>query len=222
MNNKEIKLARMTRIEGQILSETSYNLAIGLVLVWGILIDCIMASFLKQQILSMNYILVLVIYLIGSLGCTFVVYRSSNPATSFLGFTGLAVCMGLLLTYYVSFYSSASVNQAFMATGAVTIIMVIAATLFPGLFSRLGGGLTIALIASIVVELVATFLFRRNITAMDYVIVLIFSGYIGYDWTRAQAYPKTLDNAIDSAADIFVDIVNIFIRILSIIGKKDD
>ena len=57
---------------------------------------------------------------------------------------------------------------------------------------------------------------------MDYVMVVIFAGYIGFDWAKAQAYPKTLDNAIDSAADIYVDIVNIFIRILSIMGNKKD
>ena len=220
MNNKEVKLARMSRVEGQMLTDTGYNFVIGLVLMWGILIDCLMASLLKRQILSMNYALVLVIYLVGSLGCMFLVYRSTNPALSFLGFTGLAACMGLLLTYYVSAYTYASVSQAFMITGMVTIVMVAAATIFPAFFRKLGGGLTIALIACIVIELIAAFIFRINLTSMDYIIVLIFSGYIGYDWTRAQAYPKTLDNAIDSAADIFVDIVNIFIRILSILGKK--
>ena len=52
--------------------------------------------------------------------------------------------------------------------------------------------------------------------------VLIFSGYVGYDWSKAQIFPKTLDNAIDSAADIYVDIVNLFIRILRIMGKKNN
>ena len=35
---------------------------------------------------------------------------------------------------------------------------------------------------------------------------LIFSGYIGYDWARANAILKTLDNAIDSAAALYLDI----------------
>ena len=57
-------------------------------------------------------------------------------------------------------------------------------------------------------------------TIIDYAVALIFCGYIGLDWCRAQQYPKTLDNAIDSAADIYLDIVNLFIRILSITGKR--
>ena len=222
MDNKEIKLARLTRADGRMLTETGYNFVIGLVLVWGILIDCVMAAYFTPAILQLNYLAVLIIYLIGSLGCTYIVYKSDNPAVSFLGFTGLAVCMGLLLTFYVSAYDVASVSQAFMATGIVTIVMVIGATLFPAFFRKLGGGLTIALIASIIVELIAGLIFRLNLTFMDYAIVLIFCGYIGFDWSRAQAYPKTLDNAIDSAADIYVDVVNVFIRILSILGKKKD
>lgn len=57
---------------------------------------------------------------------------------------------------------------------------------------------------------------------MDYVVVLVFSGYIGYDWSKAQQFPRNLDNAIDSAADIYVDIVNIFMRILSILSRVRD
>ncbi len=46
--------------------------------------------------------------------------------------------------------------------------------------------------------------------------------YIGYDIYRSQQYPKTLDNAVDSALDIYMDIANLFIRILSILGKRND
>ncbi|MBO7709254.1 MAG: US12 family protein, partial [Lachnospiraceae bacterium] len=89
-------------------------------------------------------------------------------------------------------------------------------------FLSIGRVLIFALIGSIVIELIGGLLLHLPLGIMDYVVVVIFAGYIGYDWARAQAYPKTLDNAIDSAADIYVDIINIFIRILSIIGKKDN
>ena len=84
-----------------------------------------------------------------------------------------------------------------------------------------GGALGLALILAIVVDLIGGLLLHLPLTWMDYAIVVIFAGFIGFDWAKAQAYPKNLDNAIDSAADIYVDIVNIFIRILSIIGKND-
>ena len=47
----------------------------------------------------------------------------------------------------------------------------------------------------------------------------IFTLYIGYDWYKAQAYPKTLDNAVDSALDLYLDIINLFLKILRILAK---
>lgn len=43
---------------------------------------------------------------------------------------------------------------------------------------------------------------------------------IGYDWGRANRIPKTTDNAIDSAAAIYIDIINLFVRILRIMGRR--
>ena len=57
---------------------------------------------------------------------------------------------------------------------------------------------------------------------IDWVVAAIFTLYIGYDIYRSQQYPKTLDNAVDSALDIYMDIANLFIRILSILGKRND
>ena len=50
--------------------------------------------------------------------------------------------------------------------------------------------------------------------------VIIFSLYIAHDFSVAQMYPKTIDNAVDSALDIYLDIINLFIRILSIIARS--
>ena len=33
-------------------------------------------------------------------------------------------------------------------------------------------------------------------------------------------YPKTLDNAVDSALDIYLDVINLFLRILRILGSR--
>ena len=32
------------------------------------------------------------------------------------------------------------------------------------------------------------------------------SGYIGYEWARANSIPKTVDNAIDSAAALYIPV----------------
>ena len=45
-NNKEVKLLRLQRTEGKLLTESQYNIVIGLTLLWGILINVGMAVFL--------------------------------------------------------------------------------------------------------------------------------------------------------------------------------
>ena len=218
--SKEYKLERMNSYAGTQVTERAYNMTIGLTLLWGILINVVMAVFFTYQILSLNYILVLVVYFAGTIGCSILVHKSSSPAVSFAGFTGMAICMGLLLTFYVTAFSGHSVAYAFIATGLVTVIMVILSMLYPAFFEGLGRTLIVSLLACIIMQVIGSFLLGLPMTIIDYAVALIFCGYIGLDWCRAQRYPKTLDNAIDSAADIYLDIVNLFIRILSITGKR--
>ena len=216
----KVRNERLSSFEGLQLTDKTYNLAIGLTLIIGILVDLAIAHYLSDAVLRMNPILMLVIYLAGSFGCTFVIYRSAKPVVSFLGFLGLSICMGLLLTYFLTMYDIASIQLAFTLTGGVFVVMVLLATFFPTFFLSIGRGLGITLLITIVIEIIASFLFRGALMITDYIVVLIFCGYVGFDWARAQHYPKTLDNAIDCAADIYVDIVNLFIRILSIISKS--
>ena len=85
----------------------------------------------------------------------------------------------------------------------------------------MGRTLFIALLVGIVAELVATFLFHYTGAAFDWIFVILFSAYIGYDVAKSQIYPKTVDNAVDCALDIYLDIINIFIRLLAILSRKD-
>ena len=50
-NNKEVKLLRLQRTEGKLLTESQYNIVIGLTLLWGILINVGMAVFLTPYII---------------------------------------------------------------------------------------------------------------------------------------------------------------------------
>ena len=112
------------------------------------------------------------------------------------------------------------VQEAIRVTALVTVGMMILGTLFPAFFRRISSALTVALLVVIVVELVEIFVFRARHGILDWIVVVIFCGYIGYDWGRANQIPKTLDNAIDSAAALYMDIINLFLRILRILGRK--
>jgi len=78
----------------------------------------------------------------------------------------------------------------------------------------------IALLAMIVIELFQIFILGIHQNWIDWAVAVIFCGYIGYDWGRGNQIPKTLDNAIDSAAALYMDIINLFLRILRILDRR--
>ena len=112
--------------------------------------------------------------------------------------------------------------MALAGTAIIAGIMMISGTVFSSFFISIGRWLFFSLFAVIIVEIIGIFFFRNVLAITDYIVVAIFGLFIGYDWARAQAYPKTITNAISCAADLYLDLVNILIRLLSILGDKKD
>jgi len=224
IDNKEQKLLRLEKTEGTQLTRRMYNVVIGAVLVFGLALNAAMAVFLPAaafEIMATHPWAVLIGFLALSFGSIFVIYRFDNPAISFLGFVVLSFAFGYLVAATVQSYTGTTVTRAFMLTAAITVGMMALASLFPQVFARMGTALLVALAVTLVAEIVTLFIMGTDSVAFDYIFVIVFSLYIGYDWQKAQAYPPTLDNAVDSAADIYVDVVNLFIRLLAILGRRN-
>lgn len=204
-----------------IINSNMYNLIIGLTLLWGFLANWIMITQIPTAAIEqVNSIVFIVAFLVcGFLGC-WLFCNSEKPIVSFLGYNLVVIPFGFLLNLIISKHDPELVRNAIEITGGVTLIMMCLGSIFPKFFEKIYGALFIALIASIVVELVMILFFGGKFAIMNYIVALIFCGYIGYDWSRAQQIPKTLDNAIDSAASLYIDIINLFLRILSIISNK--
>lgn len=220
-DNRAYREERMFSVEGTEVSTSVYNLIIGAMLLWGLFVDFMISHFLGSYMYGMNYIVLIILYFVMTLGGTALVYRSSKPAISFLGFTVMAAGFGILMSTFLGYYSSSSIMMALVITAMITSSMMLAGMIFPDFFMKIGHVLMWVLLALLVVSLITIFMgYELNIIA--YAFIGVFCGYIGFDWARAQSYPKTVDNAIDSAADIFIDIVNIFIRILRFVGRSKD
>jgi FtsH-binding integral membrane protein len=130
------------------------------------------------------------------------------------------VPFGAIVNLVVANYEPDIVLEAVQITTVVTFGMMVLGSIFPAFFQKIIGAISAALVIVIIVQLLNTFFLKRDLGWMDWVIVLIFCGYIGYDWGRANRIPKTLDNAIDSAASLYIDIINLFLTILRILGRR--
>jgi FtsH-binding integral membrane protein len=202
------------------LTNSKFNLFLGLFILYGVLVN-VLISFLMagHEFTSAQIIAVLVLSLVCGIAGVFVALKNDRPIVSFLGYNMLVIPFGLMLSMIVQLYSPMVVFEAFFLTAMIMFVMIIAATIIPEWFKGLGTVLFIALIGLIIAEVICVFI---GITPLwiSAISALIFSCYIGYDWTMAQAGPKTLDAAIDSALNIYLDIVNLFLDLLRIVGDN--
>lgn len=203
------------------ISPSTYNFVIGLVLCWGFGLNWWMVQNINP--LALSEIPPLMFFIGYFASCFFGVYLFTsfpNSFVSFIGYNFVVVPFGVIVNLVVHRYDPALVVDAMRVTGLVTMVMMFLGSLFPSFFKRIAGALTSALFAVIVVELFEIFILKIHHNIIDWVVVVIFCGYIGYDWGRANSIPKTLDNAVDSAAALYMDIINLFLRILRIMGRK--
>lgn len=215
--------------EGDVeISERAYNLVIGGVLLYGFLVNCFMVAFLSDTAYNFVYNNTLMFYIVYIVMCIvggIMVHGSSNPVVSFIGYNFFVVPLGLIISASLQLFAYAGATDivvtAFGITAIVTIAMMVASTLFPSFFLSMGRTLFVTLAITVLLELILT-LAGASLGIIDYIVVLIFCGYIGYDWARANASVRTLDNAIDSAAELYVDIVVLFMRLLKILARANN
>ncbi len=203
------------------ISAQVYNAIIGITLLIGFGINYMMVQLIPAEtIMSINPWLFFIGYFVCCFAGIALFNKSDNPAISFLGYLLVVTPFGLIINVVVSRYDPEIVLNAIQATGMITFVMMLLGSMYPAFFRSIARGLFIALICTIIVELVMVFVFNMHHEIIDWIVVLIFCGYIGYDWARANAIPKTVDNAIDSAASLYIDIINLFLRLVRIMGRR--
>ncbi len=222
---REARIAAVVE-PGSLVSDRVYNGIIIGVLLWGLLVNYILCSLFSTSILRVPTGVLTIGYLVLAFAGTIITVKSDNPAVSFLGYNMVVVPFGLVISYFVGLLGGIGtqvVTYAFLYTMLISVGMFACYLIAPQFFSKLGGSLLAVLGGLVLCELVLLF-FRVDQVITDWVAAGIFSLYIGYDIYRSQQYPKTVDHAVDSALDIYMDIANLFIRLLIILArsKRDD
>ena len=99
--------------------------------------------------------------------------------------------------------------------------MTTAGLLFPQFFEKIGSVLFFGLLGVLLTAILSRFIpgISMGVTMVS---AGLFSLYIGFDVYRSQQFPRTIDNAVDCAVDIYLDIINLFLNLLRIFGKSKD
>lgn len=154
---------------------------------------------------------------------------SQNWFFSFIGYNMVVAGLGAISGPSVAMLESAVVINALVATAGVTVVCSIVGLIYPKSLESWGGYLFGALIALVFVRIAQAIMigmgFEESVWYMpwiEYAAAVLFSLYIIYDWNRALRLPHTLDNAVDVAVAIFLDIINLFWTIVNITNGDSD
>lgn len=197
------------------ISASMYNFMIGLTLLWGLGLNVLLVHTVPFEVLkAIPAWLFLIGYFVCAMGGVYLNVASKDPALSFVGYNLVVIPVGLVLCLVLPGVDISVIQLSILQTAMAVILMVLGATLFPKLALSFGKFLFVALIGLIVAQLICIFVLKTYPTVLSVIGVAIFCGYIAYDWAKAQTADKTLDNAIDAACSIYLDVINLFMHLL--------
>ena len=132
--------------------------------------------------------------------------------------------IGAMLALVVPSYAFGVVRSAFAVTTLLAVVFGLLAVLYPAFFASMWRVLAVSLFIALIwalVNMVTGFL-SSTMVWLDWLVVLVFCCYVGFDVSLARNRPKTLDNAVDSACGLYLDLINLFLRLLIIFGRNRD
>jgi uncharacterized protein len=186
---------------------------------YGLVLTYIMASFFAPVVPSMGF-LIGVGLVLPIIGCF--IAMSDNLPLSFIGYNMIVIPIGLCLGPIANLASPTIVQDAALITAIITGLMMFAGYTYPNLFKNLGGVLFYSLLGLVVVRILQMFIpALAGLTIVDYIAAGIFSLYIGYDMYRASTVGRTYTNALHIAVSLYLDIINLFLTLVSIFSNND-
>ena len=219
----------IARSSGGVMTRRSYNGLIGLLLALGFAVLAL-TSWLAltptmQGIIQNNGFA----FGIGSIvvtvvGMILISVGSSKGSTALMltGYLLFAVAFGFTTSYWLPRYNFNTVTKAFVLTAGISLLFTAIGILFPRAIEKAAVIAGIVLVGVLISSIIMFFFFQQGLAAggwIDYVMVAIFAIFIGYDTHRASQLEATVPNAVLSATNIFVDIVNLFLHILNIVDR---
>lgn len=155
--------------------------------------------------------------------------RENNAILAAILYIAYSYLTGVTLSIIFLAYSMSSIASVFLITAAVFAIMAVYGMITKTDLSSIGNICFMGLLGIIIAGLVNAFILHSS--GLDFAIscigVLIFVGLTAYDVQkikeRAQAATteNTMTLALFGAFELYLDFINLFLKLLSLFGKRD-
>lgn len=211
---KKMKIKCSKKLKKTHLSDGAYNLLIEAIVLYGLLINLITCAFFADYVAMIPLRALVIGYLLISIIGIVMLTRYKAVLVKFVGYNMIVIPCGITLSTIISDYAGRSdlVLQALIITTMITFCMITLSCIFPKFFVAL---------VRVVIAYVVCYFVGLNTGIIAWISAIIFSLYIGYDFVSAQQAKHTVANAIIYGADIYLDLVNLFVEILRILKDND-
>lgn len=178
------------------------------------------------NVLSIGFIPIVVIELVIALVMGIRI-RKMNPITTKICYIIYCITTGITFSSLFLYYQLTSLLSIFLITAVIFAVLAIYGYKTKKDLSKFGTILLIVLIVTIILSILNYFIFKTP--AMDILLtivgIFIFAGYIAYDMGNVKWLLNEVGEekaAVYGAFQLYLDFINLFVRLLELFGKKDD
>lgn len=154
--------------------------------------------------------------------------HKNNAILAGILFTAYSYLTGVTLSIIFMVYTTASIVAIFLTTAAVFGIMAVYGLVTKKDLSSVGNICLMALLGIIIISVVNIFILDSTMldTAISAIGVLVFVGLTAYDTQKikknvaASTSQNVTSLALYGAFELYLDFINLFLKLLSLLGKK--
>lgn len=158
--------------------------------------------------------------------------RQKKLVLSFIGFFGYSIFTGITLSWVFIIYDIGSISNAFFVTAALFLLMAAYGLITKRDMDSIGDYAIMALLGIILASFMNSFIFHSSqaewlISVITVVIFVCLTAYDTWKIKRMQAICDGDSNttnviAVYGAMELYLDFINIFLRILRLLGRARD
>ncbi len=180
---------------------------------------------LLMKVLSIGFIPMIIIELVVALLMGFRISKMS-PTTAKVCYIIYSIITGITFSTIFLTFEMGSIIVIFLITALLFGLLAVYGYITKKDITKIGNMLFVALLAIIIISIINIFLKSSSIElGIAIISILIFMGYVIYDMHNIKYLVNSLDEdkaAVYGAFQLYLDFINMFIRLLEIFGKKDD
>ena len=168
-----------------------------------------------------GYIIILIAEVVLAIWLSTRIRKMDSTLTKIL-YIAYTVLTGLTFASIFIVYEITSIIYVFLATSIIFLIFSILGKNSKADLTKLSTYLFVALLSIIILSLINIFIMNNTLDMILCIVgIIIFVGYVYYDINRIVNYYDDTDNmAVVGAFNLYLDFINIFLKLLRLFGKE--